>query len=284
MGPQIISPSVKLPQLNTSIQKSKNAVTSGAPKWTSNFDNILKKYLDQYGPNIQLVQAFFPGFSKDFLEKKIQKLEKNKKFKTKKNDNELTKLIVLVNEIGENWDVIQDHFPNTSIDKLKSMYYNKASTSAGHQDNKSKFAHQQLSETYPVKQEERDSLGQSEDKISDEFERGATRKLSRANNNFFGFETIQDNNCGLLMGCFDNDDKRDTLSCNSYQEELLCYDEDAYNFTYDLKDSCIINTRFDHNNNINGDGMDVENYCGVDSNTNIPTGKKIAKINNDIND
>ena len=95
---------------NSSIKKRKKGSAAGAPRWNRNYNMILRKYVEQYGSDVELVQAFFPGFQKDFLQKKIKK-EQALKEKTGLQDVEYQKLKALHVQLGDNWPVISQHFP-----------------------------------------------------------------------------------------------------------------------------------------------------------------------------
>ena len=95
---------------NSSIKKRKKSSAAGAPRWNRNYNMILRKYVEQYGTDVEQVQAFFPGFGKDFLQKKIKK-EQAMKEKTGLQDLEYHKLKALHAQLGDNWPVIGQHFP-----------------------------------------------------------------------------------------------------------------------------------------------------------------------------
>jgi len=74
---QMISPSAQKPAINTPIRKHKNVVKGSSSRWNKDREAMLRLYLNQYGNDLDLVTGFFTGFSREFLQKKIEKINNN---------------------------------------------------------------------------------------------------------------------------------------------------------------------------------------------------------------
>ena len=65
-----------LQRKNTAPIKKKKDKQSATPKWNNQLEEMLKQAVGMYGTNLDLIHAFFPGFGKQFLERKLKKIDR----------------------------------------------------------------------------------------------------------------------------------------------------------------------------------------------------------------
>lgn len=116
---QMISPSAQKPAINTPIRKHKNVVKGSSSRWNKDKETHLQLYLNQYGNDLDLVQGFFPGFSREFLQKKLEKINNNLIQKFTPADE--SKLKQILETTGYNLDAISRQFPNRSESEIKEL-------------------------------------------------------------------------------------------------------------------------------------------------------------------
>lgn len=88
------------------------------PKWNQQLETMFKQSVAMYGCNINLLHAFFPGFGKDFLDRRIKKLQRASK-KKQWTDEEDQKLANSLVKTGGNFQAVAPQFLGVTLETLK---------------------------------------------------------------------------------------------------------------------------------------------------------------------
>jgi hypothetical protein len=99
------------------IQKKKNQ-KQAAPRWNSILEQMLIQAVNLYGTDIELLHAFFPGFKKEFIERKVKKAAKLLQRKAKWTKEEDAKLLAFINSEGTDLATIMFQLPDKRLEAI----------------------------------------------------------------------------------------------------------------------------------------------------------------------
>lgn len=96
------------------IKKKKN-LKSASPRWNNQLSQMLSQAVNLYGSNIELIHAFFPGFKKEFITRKVKKCLKALSKKMAWTHEEDEKLLKLVHSDNIDISTVLKEFPARNL-------------------------------------------------------------------------------------------------------------------------------------------------------------------------
>jgi hypothetical protein len=207
---QMISPSAQKPAINTPIRKHKNVVKGSSSRWNKDKETHLKLYLNQYGNDLDLVQGFFPGFSREFLQKKLEKINNNLTSSTPATADE-QKLRSILDTTGFDLELISMQFPSKSETEIKELYAKVANR------HPRQYGQDQIAANLPEKYSE--------------YQNDIDARQNDIETDHFGMD------CGTAFPngyIYDMRGSQEASETDSYQDFIFgANDDDAFNFDYE---------------------------------------------------
>lgn len=101
----------------SAIQKKKNTKSTN-PRWNSVLEQILMQAVNLYGSDIDLLHAFFPGFKREFIERKVKKATNTLQKKKRWSKEDDARLLALINADVTDLATIMGKFPEKSLEAI----------------------------------------------------------------------------------------------------------------------------------------------------------------------
>lgn len=99
------------------IQKKKRMVNN-TPRWNGVLNQMLVQAVNLYGHSLDLIHAFFPGFEREFIERKVKKAAKTLNRKVAWTEEEDKKLLRFASDESTELSSVIIHFPGKSLSAI----------------------------------------------------------------------------------------------------------------------------------------------------------------------